>query len=76
VDFFNYNYFRKLRHPVMAAVNLVDGLYPVMLTPFTEDGTAVDYDVLRSLTNWYIDSGSAGDLVTLQFFVRPLPNPQ
>jgi dihydrodipicolinate synthase/N-acetylneuraminate lyase len=46
----------------MAAVNLVDGLYPVMLTPFTEDGTAVDYDVLRSLTNWYIDSGSAGGI--------------
>jgi hypothetical protein len=47
------------------SADLKDGLYPVMLTPFTKDGKAVDYDVLRALTNWYIDGGSAGES---QFF--------
>jgi len=31
-----------------------------MLTPFTEDGTAVDYEALRALSQWYLDSGAAG----------------
>ena len=29
------------------------GIWPVMLTPFTEEGT-VDYEALDCLTEWYI----------------------
>ena len=36
-----------------------EGLWPVMLTPFTEEGK-VDYDGLRALTGWYLDNGAAG----------------
>jgi len=39
---------------------LPKGLYPVMLTPFTEDGSAVDHECLAALSQWYLDSGSAG----------------
>lgn len=35
------------------------GVYPVMLTPFTEDNE-VDYQALEKLVNWYIEKGSAG----------------
>lgn len=35
------------------------GVWPVMLTPFTESG-AVDYEGLRKLTDWYIDNGCQG----------------
>eukprot|EP00729_Bicosta_minor_P018514 gene18514-22210_t len=38
---------------------LPKGIYPVMLTPFTDDGN-VDYPCLAALTRWYLDSGSAG----------------
>ena len=36
-----------------------DGVYPVMLTPFTEENK-VDYDSLGRLVEWYIASGAAG----------------
>lgn len=36
-----------------------DGVWPVMLTPYTED-LAVDADGLAALTSWYIDKGAAG----------------
>ena len=39
---------------------LKDGLYPVMLTPFTADGSAVDYRALETLSRWYLDNGAAG----------------
>ena len=39
---------------------LAAGLYPVMLTPFTPDGSSVDYPVLEALTRWYLDNGAAG----------------
>lgn len=35
------------------------GVYPVMLTPFTEDNK-IDYDSLGKLVEWYIENGSAG----------------
>lgn len=35
------------------------GVYPVMLTPFTEDNK-VDYESLGRLIEWYIDAGVAG----------------
>jgi 4-hydroxy-tetrahydrodipicolinate synthase len=41
-------------------MNFNDGLYPVMLTPFSADGTSVDYAALKKLTEWYIQSGSVG----------------
>lgn len=36
-----------------------NGVWPVMLTPFTEDNK-VDYESLEKLVNWYIKSGVAG----------------
>lgn len=36
-----------------------EGLWPVMLTPFTDD-EEVDYDGLRALTRWYLNNGAAG----------------
>lgn len=36
-----------------------DGVYPVMLTPFT-DKNEVDYESLGKLVEWYITSGAAG----------------
>ena len=36
-----------------------DGVYPVMLTPFTEENK-VDYESLGRLAEWYIASGAAG----------------
>jgi 4-hydroxy-tetrahydrodipicolinate synthase len=35
----------------------IDGIIPVMLTPFTEEG-AIDYQGLEKLTEWYIGHGS------------------
>lgn len=35
------------------------GVWPVMLTPFHEDGT-VDYTALDALVDWYIEEGSQG----------------
>src|SRR4051795_7936801 len=35
----------------------IDGIIPVMLTPFTEEG-AIDYQGLENLIEWYIDHGS------------------
>jgi 4-hydroxy-tetrahydrodipicolinate synthase len=36
-----------------------NGVWPVMLTPFTDDNK-VDYEALGKLTDWYIESGVAG----------------
>lgn len=36
-----------------------DGVYSVMLTPFTDDNK-VDYVSLEKLVNWYIENGAAG----------------
>ena len=36
-----------------------DGVWPVMLTPFT-DNNQVDYDALGKLVDWYIENGVAG----------------
>ena len=41
------------------AVLLPDGLWPVMLTPFTEE-KKVDYPGLEALTRWYLEHGAAG----------------
>lgn len=38
---------------------LPDGAYPVMLTPFTDEGV-VDFDGLDRFTDWLIDRGAAG----------------
>ena len=38
---------------------LPQGFIPVMLTPFLESG-AVDYDGLKTLTEFYLSAGSAG----------------
>jgi 4-hydroxy-tetrahydrodipicolinate synthase len=43
----------------MAISVLPGGLWPVMLTPFCDDGS-VDFDGLRRLTDFYLDAGSAG----------------
>lgn len=37
--------------------NKIDGIIPVMLTPFTEEG-AIDYQGLENLIEWYIANGS------------------
>lgn len=36
-----------------------DGVWPVMLTPFTENDE-VDYEALGKLVDWYIENGAAG----------------
>lgn len=36
-----------------------DGIWPVMVTPFTEDG-AIDYTALSALISWYEDCGVDG----------------
>ena len=36
-----------------------NGVYPVMLTPFTDDNQ-VDYEALGKLVDWYIEKGVAG----------------
>ncbi len=39
--------------------SLPNGVWPVMLTPFTQEGE-VDFESLQRLTDWYIEAGSAG----------------
>lgn len=43
----------------MNKVEFPGGVWPVMLTPFTEDGR-IDYNALEHLVNWYIDKGCDG----------------
>ena len=43
----------------MKSESFADGVYPVMLTPFTDDNK-VDYQSLARLIDWYIDNGVAG----------------
>jgi 4-hydroxy-tetrahydrodipicolinate synthase len=38
---------------------LPDGVWPVMLTPFTASG-AIDWNGVAALTDWYLESGVAG----------------
>ena len=40
-------------------INFKDGVWPVMLTPFSADNK-VDYESLERLVDWYIDNGVAG----------------
>jgi len=35
----------------------IEGIVPVMLTPYSEDGS-IDYDSLSKLIEWYIDNGA------------------
>lgn len=39
--------------------NFNNGVWPVMLTPFTENNK-IDYPSLERLVNWYIENGAAG----------------
>lgn len=39
---------------------LLEGLFPAIVTPFTSDGEAVDADVLRQVVNFQIDAGVGG----------------
>ena len=43
----------------MAENQFLGGVWPVMLTPFREDGQ-VDYPALERLIEWYIDNGVSG----------------
>jgi 4-hydroxy-tetrahydrodipicolinate synthase len=45
--------------PKKAACSVPHGLWPVMLTPFKEDG-AIDWNGLDALTDWYLAEGAAG----------------
>ena len=38
----------------------LEGAFAVCITPFTEDGSEIDYKVLEAYTNWQIDQGSHG----------------
>ena len=38
----------------------LEGAYTVCITPFTEDGGEVDFNVLRAYVNWQIDQGIHG----------------
>ncbi|MBQ8639462.1 MAG: dihydrodipicolinate synthase family protein [Lachnospiraceae bacterium] len=42
-----------------SVISFPGGVWPVMLTPFLEDGQ-VDYEGLVHLTDWYIEKGSSG----------------
>ena len=37
----------------------VNGVWPVMLTPYTEDNK-IDYPALEKLTEWYFENGCDG----------------
>lgn len=39
---------------------LPDGVFPTMITPFTADGSSIDYPTLDKLIEWYIASGVSG----------------
>ena len=43
----------------MKKTNFPEGIWPVMLTPFTEDNQ-VDYPALKELVEWYIKNGVDG----------------
>ncbi len=43
----------------MISKSFADGVYPVMLTPFSDDNK-VDYASLAKLVDWYLESGVAG----------------
>ncbi|WP_168118924.1 dihydrodipicolinate synthase family protein [Paenibacillus sp. HB172176] len=43
----------------MGVKELPNGVWPVMLTPFAQDGS-VDYNALEQLIEWYIDNGVHG----------------
>lgn len=41
------------------------GVYPTMITPYTEDGE-IDYAAVRRLTEWYIEKGCTGIFAVCQ----------
>ena len=43
----------------MSTISNPNGMWPVMLTPFTESG-AVDYSSLERLIHWYEENGADG----------------
>lgn len=43
----------------MSTINFPGGVWPVMMTPFFENGD-VDYEALTKMTDWYIRQGSDG----------------
>lgn len=49
-------------HDLMRNIVMSDfsGSYTVMVTPFTEDGSKVNHDVLRRFVDWQIDNGVPG----------------
>ncbi|MGD8114460.1 MAG: dihydrodipicolinate synthase family protein [Sphaerochaetaceae bacterium] len=49
----------------MKNITFPKGVWPVMLTPFTEDNT-IDFRSLEKLVEWYIANGSAGLFATCQ----------
>lgn len=44
----------------MKKPNIPNGMWPVMLTPYTADGSAIDHAMLEKLVDWYIENGSDG----------------
>lgn len=47
-------YYLRKEDDIMNKVAFPGGVWPVMLTPFTQDGK-IDYKALEQLVNWYID---------------------
>lgn len=45
--------------PPAARIDIPDGVWPVMVTPFRHDG-AIDWPALDALIEFYLDAGSAG----------------
>eukprot|EP00937_MAST-01D_sp_MAST-1D-sp2_P001319 g1319.t1 len=39
---------------------LPKGCFPTMITPFVEDGSAIDWPILDALTDWYVRAGCTG----------------
>ena len=52
-------FFLLSHHCLTTAVSPVFSAWPTMITPFDEAGH-IDYAMLESLTDWYIESGVAG----------------
>ena len=50
----------------------LQGTFTALVTPFTEDGSAVDYDKLRELVEWQIQEGING-LVPVRAVAQTLP---
>ena len=44
---------------------LPNGVFPTMITPFTKDNE-VDYESVKSVTNWYVKKGCQGIFAVCQ----------